>query len=111
MAAGQAYVAGGRSAQVTALGGAHKQPKEVCGRMGEIRYLGYHLGGGQVHPQVDKTAAIAAYPRPKTKKEARQFMGLASSTGGSFVNLTSSLTDLTRKGASDAVKLTEPADV
>ena len=44
----------------------------------EVRYLGYHLGGGQVRPQVDKTAAIAACPRPKTKKEVRRFLGLAS---------------------------------
>ena len=43
----------------------------------EVRYLGYHLGGGQVRPQVDKTAAIAVCPRPKTKKEVRRFLALA----------------------------------
>lgn len=32
----------------------------------EERYLGYHLGGGQVRPQVNKKAAIAACSRPKT---------------------------------------------
>lgn len=43
----------------------------------ELQYLGFHLGHGQVHPQIDKTAVIAACPSPKTKKEVRQFLGLA----------------------------------
>jgi len=34
----------------------------------EVRYLEYHLGAGQVRPQVDKSAAIVVYLRPKTKK-------------------------------------------
>ena len=38
---------------------------------------GYHLGGGQVRPQIEKTAAISACLAPKTKKEVRRFMGLA----------------------------------
>ena len=33
----------------------------------EVRYLGFHLGRGQVSPLVDKTAAIATCLRPKTK--------------------------------------------
>ena len=43
-------------------------PKKCAVGRGEGRYLGYHLGGGQVRPQVDKTAVITACPRPKTKK-------------------------------------------
>ncbi len=43
----------------------------------EVRYLGFHLGHGQVRPQIKKMAAIATCPRPKTKKEVRQFLGLA----------------------------------
>uniref|UniRef100_A0AAQ4PUN6 ribonuclease H n=1 Tax=Gasterosteus aculeatus aculeatus TaxID=481459 RepID=A0AAQ4PUN6_GASAC len=76
----------------------------------EVRYLGYHLGGGRVRPQVDKTAAIAACPRPKTKKEVRRFLGLAGYYRRfipGFAELTSPLTDLTRKGASDPVQWTE----
>ncbi len=42
----------------------------------EVRYLGFHLGHGQVHPQINKTAAIATCQKPKTKK-VRQFLGLA----------------------------------
>lgn len=43
----------------------------------EVLYLGYQLGSGQVRPQVDKTAVIAACPKPKTMKEVRRFLGLA----------------------------------
>ncbi|TNN35328.1 Transposon Tf2-9 polyprotein [Liparis tanakae] len=34
----------------------------------EAQYLGYHLGGGQVRPKIDKTTAIAAWPRSKNKR-------------------------------------------
>nr|XP_043900491.1 uncharacterized mitochondrial protein AtMg00860-like [Solea senegalensis] len=80
----------------------------------EVRYLGYHLGGGQVRPQIQKTAAVAACPIPKTKKEVRRFLGLASYYRRfipAFSELTSPLTDLTRKGASDPVQWTEPCQL
>ena len=50
--------------------------KCVIGRR-EIQYFGYHLGGGKVWPQVAKTAAVAASPQPRTKKEVRRFLRLA----------------------------------
>lgn len=34
------------------------------------------MGGGQVHPQAEKTAAITSGLCPKTKKEVRRFLGL-----------------------------------
>uniref|UniRef100_A0A671TSD1 ribonuclease H n=1 Tax=Sparus aurata TaxID=8175 RepID=A0A671TSD1_SPAAU len=48
-------------------------PKKCAVGQREVRYLGYHLGGGQVQ----KTAAVAACPIPKTQKEVRRFLGLA----------------------------------
>jgi len=33
----------------------------------ELRNLGYHLDGGQVRPQVEKTEAIAACSQPETQ--------------------------------------------
>ena len=66
---------------------------------------------GQVRPLVDKSGAIATCPRPKTKKEVRRFLGLAGYYRRFipvFAELTSPLTDLTRKGASDPVQWTEP---
>ncbi len=73
-------------------------------------YLGFHLGHGQVRPQIDKTAAIAACPRPKTKKEVRQFLGLAGYYRRfvpDYSELTSPLTDLTKKEVPDTVPWTE----
>lgn len=43
----------------------------------EVRYLGFHLGHGQVSPQIDPMAVIVACMKHKTKKEGRQFLGLA----------------------------------
>lgn len=42
----------------------------------EMKYLGYQLGRGEVHPQVDKVEAIWNCPRPSTKKEVQSFLGL-----------------------------------
>ncbi|XP_059210478.1 uncharacterized protein LOC131989303 [Centropristis striata] len=106
--------------QVAAVLGSLRQagltanPKKCAVGRREVRYLGYHLGGGQVRPQVDKTAAIAACPRPKSKKEVRRFLGLAGYYRRfipNFAELTSPLTDLTRKGASDPVQWTERCQV
>ena len=83
--------------------------KCVIGRK-EVRYLGYHLGGGRVRPQMDKTDAVAACPRPKTKRQVRSFLGMAGYYRRfipAFVQLTTHLTDLTRKGASDPVQWIE----
>ncbi len=81
-----------------------KPPKCAIGRV-EVRYLSFHLGQGQVRPQIDKTAAS-----PKTKKEVRQFLGLAGYYRRFIPNyseLTSLLTDLTKKEAPDPVQWTE----
>ncbi len=83
--------------------------KCAIGRV-EVRYLGFHLGHGQVRPQIDKTAAITTCPSPKTKKEVRQFLGLAGYYRRFIPNyseLTSPLTDLTKKEAPDPVQWTE----
>ncbi len=83
--------------------------KCAIGRV-EVWYLGFHLGHGQVRPQIDKTAAVAACPSPKTKKEVRQFLGLAGYYRRfvpNFSDLTSPLTDLTKKEAPDPVQWTE----
>lgn len=75
--------------------------KCATGRV-EVWYLGFHLGHGQVRPQIDKTGAIAACPSPKTSKEVRQFLGLAG-----YSELTSPLTDLTKREAPDSLQWTE----
>ncbi len=85
-------------------------PKKCAIGRVEVRYLGFHLGHGQVRPQIDKTAAIAACPRPMTKKEVRQFLGLAGYYRRfvpDYSELTSPLTDLTKKEVPDTVPWTE----
>ncbi|XP_056627068.1 retrovirus-related Pol polyprotein from transposon 412 isoform X1 [Triplophysa dalaica] len=42
-------------------------PKKCAIGRVEVRYLGFHLGHGQVRPQIDKTAAVATAPRPKRR--------------------------------------------
>ncbi len=85
-------------------------PKKCAVGRVEVRYLGFHLGHGQVRPQINKTAAIATCPRPKTKKEVKQFLGLAGYYRRfipNYSDLTSLLTDLTKTEAPDPVQWTE----
>ncbi len=98
-----------RKVKVRVAGLTANPRKCAIGRV-EVRYLGFHLGHGQVRPQIDKTAAVAACPSPKTKKEVRQFLGLAGYYRRfvpNFSDLTSPLTDLTKKEAPDPVQWTE----
>lgn len=44
------------------------KPKKCAVGQREVRYLGYHLSGKQVHPKVDKTAMIAVSQDPRTKR-------------------------------------------
>ncbi len=83
--------------------------KCAIGRV-EVQYLGFHLGHGQVRPQINKTAAIATFPRLKTKKEVRQYLGLAGYYRRfipNYSDLTSLLTDLTKKEVADLVQWME----
>ncbi len=83
------------------VAGLTANPEEMCF---------FHLGHGQVHPQMNKTAAVATCPSPKTKKEVRQFLGLAGYYRRfvpNYSDLTSPLTDLTKKEAPDPVLWTE----
>ncbi len=103
-----AYGAPAGGAESAEGSGANGQPKEVCDWAGGGWLSGFPLG--QVRPQIDKTAAIAACPRPKTKKEMRQFLGLAGYYRRfipDYSELTSPLTDLTKKEVPDTVPWTE----
>ncbi|MCI4376660.1 hypothetical protein PGIGA_G00190970 [Pangasianodon gigas] len=43
-------------------------PKKCAIGSVEVWHLGFHLGHEEVRHQIDKTAEIAACPRPKSKK-------------------------------------------
>lgn len=49
-------------------------PKKCSVGLVEVWYLGLHLGHGHVCPKIDKTAAIVASPKCKTKKGVRQML-------------------------------------
>lgn len=46
-------------------------------RQTEVTYLGYVVGGGKLRLLVNQVQPLADTPMPKTKKEVRQFLGLA----------------------------------
>ncbi len=92
------------------VAGITENPRKCAIRRVEVQYLGFHLGHGQVRPQIVKTAAIAACPSPKTKKEVRHFLGLAGYYRrfiSNYSELTSPLTDLTKREAPDPVQWKE----
>lgn len=41
----------------------------------ELKYLGYIVGEGKLHPDPEKVSAIEKYSYPKTPKQVRSFMG------------------------------------
>ncbi|XP_073668194.1 uncharacterized protein [Paramisgurnus dabryanus] len=79
----------------------------------EARYLGYHLGNGQLRPQVDKVEAIRRSPRPTTKKEVRSFLGLIGwyrRFVSDFATLAVPLTNLLAKGIKNPIPWTEDCE-
>ncbi|XP_065356015.1 uncharacterized protein LOC135950397 [Calliphora vicina] len=66
----------------------------------EVRYLGYIIGYGVVKTDPDKISAIKNLPPPKSVREVRKFLGLASWYRRfieNFSALTSPISDLTKK--------------
>ncbi len=79
----------------------------------EANYLGYHLGNGQLRPQVNKVEAICQSPRPKTKKEVRSFLGLVGwyrRFVPNFASIAAPLTNLLNKGVANPIPWTEDCE-
>ncbi|XP_075775938.1 uncharacterized protein LOC142826874 [Pelodiscus sinensis] len=75
-------------------------PKKCQFGKREVSYLGYTVGRGRLKPLLDKVCAIRDYPRPHTKRQVRQFLGLAGYYRRfikHFASLAAPLTDLTKK--------------
>lgn len=91
------------SAGISEAGSAHGQPKEVCGQTEEGTISGALLGrwaGGPSNGEDSCSRILSIVPRGK--KEMRWFLGLDAYYCRFILNfeyLTSTLTDLTRKGS------------
>ena len=83
------------------------KPKKCKFAMTECVYLGHIVGNGVIRPEVFKVRAVKEYPKPRTKKQVRAFLGL---TGyywkfiPNYASIATPLTDLTRKGCSNTVE-------
>ena len=44
----------------------------------QVEYLGFKLGADGIRPGTDKTKAVRDFPEPRSVKQIRQFVGLAS---------------------------------
>lgn len=66
----------------------------------EVRYLGYIIGNGVIKTDPEKISAIRDLPAPKSVREVRKFLGLASWYRrfiDNFSGLTAPISDLTKK--------------
>jgi len=66
-----------------------------------IEYLGHTVGEGQVKPNRRKIQAVIDFPRPKDRKQMRQFLGIANFYRKfipHMAHISSALNDLLKKG-------------
>lgn len=74
-----------------------------------IQYLGFFVDGKHIQPQFDKVEALLKVKPPNTKKTLRSFLGMISFYR-MFIpkasSLTSSLSDLLRKGVKEPLEWT-----
>jgi hypothetical protein len=78
-----------------------------------LSFLGQVVGEGILKPEQDKVDKILSAAPPKTKKEVRAFLGLASYYRrfvSNFATLSTPLSDLTKKGKPDSVVWTDACD-
>ena len=70
----------------------------------EVEYLGFDVGPYGVKPSIAKVKAVAEWPTPKSVKDVRSFLGLASLYRKfihRFSEIATPLTNLTKKGRAE----------
>ncbi|XP_065407431.1 uncharacterized protein LOC135972648 [Chrysemys picta bellii] len=75
----------------------------------EVTYLGYTVGGGKLTPLISKVQALRDVPTPTTKKQVRQFLGLAGYYRRfvpDFASIAAPLSDLTKNSQPRQVQWT-----
>jgi hypothetical protein len=76
------------------------QPEKCVFASDQVRYLGHVISSKGIEASPDKVKAINEYPVPKTVKDVRAFLGLASfyrRLVPNFAQLAKPLTQLTKK--------------
>lgn len=95
------------------MAGLTANPRKCHLGMEEVSYLGYRVGRGNVWPQEPKLDAIKEWPRPTTKKQVKQFLGLVGYYQRfipQYSTLASPLHDLTKKKGPDRVRWNDEAE-
>ena len=78
--------------------------------MDEVVYFGYGVGGGKVKPTESKVEAVKEFPRPKTKTDARAFLGLSGYYRKfipNYAEIAAPLSNLMRKAAPPIISWTD----
>uniref|UniRef100_A0A8C3H6S9 ribonuclease H n=1 Tax=Chrysemys picta bellii TaxID=8478 RepID=A0A8C3H6S9_CHRPI len=79
----------------------------------EVTYLGYTVGGGKLTPLIRKVQALKDLSLPKTKKQVRQFLGLAGYYRRfvpDFASIAVPLSDLTKNSQPRQVQWSEQCE-
>ena len=87
------------------------KPSKCQVAFSELEFLGHMVGSGKLFPTLDKIEALRDASPPKTKKEMRSFLGLASFYRRyvpNFAAIASPLSDATKKGKPNVVTWEEP---
>ncbi|GFR78367.1 reverse transcriptase [Elysia marginata] len=82
------------------------RPSKCCMAYPRLEFLGHMVGSGSMTSSCDKVGAIRDAKPPRTKKEMRSFLGLASFYRRyvpHFSTISSPLTDATRKGKPNTI--------
>ena len=90
------------------------KPAKTNLAMSSVGALGHRVGRGVIKPDPTKIAGVSTYPRPKTKKDLRAFLGL---TGyyrkfiPDFSGKTALLSDMLKMSSPEQLKWTEESDI